>query len=115
MQKRLAIFILITSFFSSYCFSDDNIESVTSPNGRWIAYIKKSTHLVPKNCTDFSTLNGPYANEIWILNLKNKTHRLLVRNNFSCHIPTKKLIDPQNLSFSPDSKTLYFETSAWDT
>jgi hypothetical protein len=115
MQKRLTIVILITSLFSSYCFADDNIESVTSPNGRWVAYVKKSSHIVSEECADFAILNGPYANEIWIRDLKSMKKRLLVRDNFSCYIPMKKMIDPQDLNFSPDSKTLYFSASAWTT
>ena len=38
---------------------------------------------------------------------------MLVDNNFSCNKPKKRIVDPQQLNFSPNSRTLYFVTSAW--
>jgi hypothetical protein len=43
------------------------------------------------------------------------TKKLLVAPHFGCKDVSKVIIDPHNLQFSPDSKTLYFETSAWVT
>ena len=45
--------------------------------------------------------------------MKTKKERLFVANKFACEEPTEKIVDSQNLQFSPDSKELYFETSAW--
>ena len=41
--------------------------------------------------------------------------RILVKDNFACGDPEKKITDPEQLYFSPNSKTLYFQTSAWAT
>ena len=41
--------------------------------------------------------------------------RILVKDNFACDDPEKKITDPVQLHFSSNSKTLYFQTSAWVT
>jgi Tol biopolymer transport system component len=85
-----------------------------SPDGKWIVFVKKSNYIIPSNCFYFSQ-KGDQADEIWILNTKEITTKLLVAPHFSCRDASKIIIDPHNLQFSPNSKTLYFETSAWVT
>lgn len=85
-----------------------------SPDGRWIAFVKKSNYTIPSNCF-YPSGKGEHAHEIWIVNTKKITKKLLVAPHFSCRDVSKIIIDPHNLQFSPDSKTLYFETSAWVT
>lgn len=85
-----------------------------SPNGHWLAFVKKNNHKTVKKCTDYASINA-YGDEIWIINLIQMKKRLLVRNQYSCDDMSKVIINPNHLKFSPDSKTLYFETSAWDT
>lgn len=91
-----------------------NSHPILSPNGRWLVFITKSHDIMPKSCADSTDLNGKYANELWIYDLKTMKNRLLVKDHCS-EEPTKMIVDPQDLYFSPDSKTLYFETSAWTT
>lgn len=90
------------------------IEQIASPDGKWIAFVKRSNYIIPSNCFYFSE-KGDYANEIWIINTDKMIKKLLVRPHFTCGDVSKIIIDPNNLQFSPDSKTLYFETSAWVT
>jgi len=85
-----------------------------SPDGKWIVFVKKSNYTILSNCFYFSQ-KGQQANEIWIINTKEMTKKLLVAPHFSCGDVSKVIIDPHNLQFSPNSKTLYFETSAWVT
>lgn len=87
---------------------------IESPDAKWIAFVKKSNYTIPSNCFYFSE-KGEQADEIWIANTKETTKKLLVAPHFSCKDVSKVIIDPHNLQFSPDSKTLYFETSAWVT
>lgn len=94
-------------------FHDSN--PVLSPNEQWVAFLRKSRFPIPKTCHDYYDPKDRYGNEIWIYDLKKKEERLLVANDFSCDHLTKTIIDPADLKFSPDSRTLYFETSAWDT
>ncbi len=89
----------------------DLIESI---DGKWIVFVKKSNYTVPSNCFYFFT-KGEQANEIWIVNTGEMTKKLLVAPHFSCGDVSKVILDPHSLQFSPDSKTLYFETSAWVT
>ncbi len=85
-----------------------------SPDRKWIVFVKKSNYIIPSNCFYFS-VRGEHADEIWIVNTKEMTKKILVAPHFSCGDVSKVIIDPHNLQFSPDSKTLYFETSAWVT
>lgn len=84
-----------------------------SPSGHWLAFVKKSDHKIVKKCTDYASINE-YGDEVWVINLIQMKKRLLVRNQYSCNDMSKVIINPNRLQFSPDSKTLYFETSAWD-
>jgi len=95
--------------------SSKNFSRILSPDKKWVAYLKKSHHIIPTICADLANTGSNYGNEIWIYNLQTKTKRLLVADNFSCNHPYKEIIDPKNLQFSPDSKTLYFITSARPT
>jgi len=92
-----------------------NVDRVQSPDNNWIAFVKKGHRIIPTICAEFANTGSKYGNEIWIYNLKTKSKRLLVANNFSCNHPSKKIVDPKGLQFSPDGKTLYFLTSAWPT
>jgi Tol biopolymer transport system component len=85
-----------------------------SPDGKWIVFVKKSNYTIPSNCFYFSE-KGEQAEEIWIVNTREVTKKLLVAPHFSCRDVSNIIIDPHNLQFSPNSKTLYFETSAWVT
>ena len=87
---------------------------IESPNDKWIAFVKKRNFVVPKNCSYFFS-KGDHADEIWIVNTEKMTKKLLVPPHFTCSDVTKLIIDPHHLRFSLDSKTLYFETSAWVT
>ena len=87
---------------------------IESPNDKWIAFVKKSNFVVSKNCSYFFS-KGDHADEIWIVNTEKMTKKLLVPPHFTCGDVTKLIIDPHHLRFSPDSSTLYFETSAWVT
>lgn len=89
-------------------------DRIESPDGKWIAFVKKSNYVVPSNCF-YSFEKGELADEIWIVNTDEITKKLLVAPHFSCGAVSKVILDPHNLQFSPDSKTLYFETSAWVT
>ncbi|HLB56145.1 MAG TPA: hypothetical protein VJK30_02265 [Coxiellaceae bacterium] len=95
--------------------SDKNNHPTLSPNGRWLAFIKRGNHIMPGHCGDFADTGSNYGDEIWIADLKTMQIKRLVKNNFHCDHPTKMIVDPKDLSFSPDNRTLYFETSAWVT
>ena len=86
---------------------------ILSPNKKLIAFIRTGHQIVPQKCRDFIDTSSKYGNQIWIYNIANKTERLLVDNNFSCNKPKERMVDPQQLHFSPNGKILYFVTSAW--
>jgi len=89
-------------------------ESIKSPNGKWIVFVKKSNFTIPSNCF-YPAEKGEQANEIWIINTKEMSKKLLVAPHFNCGDVSRVIIDPHNLQFSPDSRTIFFETSAWVT
>ena len=118
-------FIFADQFVSSYIPPDriyygsevhhKNNNRVISPNKKWLAFVKTGRYPIPKACLFFYDPHYRYGSEIWIINLANKKKRLLVANNFSCNHTRKVIVDPSDLKFSPDNKTLYFETSALPT
>ena len=86
---------------------------VLSSNKKMVAFIRTGNKVIPEECE--ANVDTQYGNQIWIYNLSTKKDHLLVANNFQCKEPEKKIIDPADLLFSPDNKTLYFITSAWVT
>ena len=95
--------------------SENVNDFLLSPNNKWFVFVKRGRIPIPKSCSGFYDPHYPYGKEIWIINLTTMKKRLLVENNFSYNHLTKMIIDPSDLKFSPDSKTLFFEVSAWDT
>lgn len=91
-----------------------NSDPVLSPDGRWLVYIKRSDFILQTDCLYFLS-RGEHGDEIWIYDLKTIKKRLLVADHLSCNDMSKVILDPHDLKFSPDSKTLYFATSAWVT
>lgn len=131
MQKIIIIFTLLFFCFSEGFASEQNnidknkkIDELTrgakltdlieSPNGKWIAFVKRSSHIIPRACA-FSLTKTNYADEIWIINVDTMQKKILVHVDPDCDNPEKVIIDPNDLQFSPDSNTLYFATSAWAT
>lgn len=88
---------------------------VLSPDKKTIAFIKTGTDIIPERCRNFADTYSTYGNQIWIIDIEHKKERLLVRNNFDCDKPMEMIIAPRHLTFSLDSKTLYFLTNAWTT
>ena len=89
-------------------------DPVLSPNKKWLAFVMRSNYLIPRACA-FSLTKTNYADEAWIVDLKTMHKKILVPVHADCDNPEKTMIDPNDLQFSPDSKTLYFATSAWAT
>lgn len=123
-QWFIALNLFISPFLinhSGYTYAESLNKAITpssifvkSPNGQWVATVRKSHYIIPNECSYFSE-QGNYANEIWLIDRQKQTQKILVSPKFECHDAKKMIIDPHNLQFSPDNKTLYFETSAWAT
>ena len=88
---------------------------ILSPDKKSIAFIKVGTDPMPEQCRNFADTNSTYGKQIWIIDVEHKKERLLVNYNFACAKPMEMIIAPRHLTFSPDSKTLYFLTYAWTT
>jgi len=93
--------------------SGKDSEPALSLDKKWIAFVRIGNQIIPKDCDGNTEKNT--GNQLWIYNIATKNERLLVANNFQCNKPEKQIIDPSELMFSPDSKILYFITSAWTT
>ena len=90
-------------------------DPVLSPDKKKMVFIRVSKDIMPPHCGDFADTQNRYGEQIWIIDLNNKTPHVLVNYHFSCDTPTDMIVDPRNLKFSPDNKHLYFLTSAWVT
>ena len=131
-MKKIIIFFTLLFFCFSVCYANTQNNSeknkkidqltrgakltdlIESPDNQWIAFVKTSKKIIPQSCA-FSLADTNYADEIWMINIEKMQKKLLVAANLDCDHPEKAIIDPNNLQFSPDSKTLYFATSAWAT
>jgi hypothetical protein len=85
--------------------------AVLSPNKKMIAYVRIGNQVISESCD----IDAKFGKEIWLYNFSTKKEQRLVKDNFECDKPKKRIVDPDYLLFSPDSRTLYFETSAWTT
>src|SRR3990167_6409282 len=43
-------------------------DPILSPDGKWLAFVMRSKHLIPRACA-FSLTKTNYADEVWIVNL----------------------------------------------
>ena len=99
---------------------------VLSPNGKKIVFIRKSSEkaYLSVEGEDYNTPEGLLADQIWIVDSDGKNEKMLVKdrqpNEATGNDVTRELektiahID-DSLCFSPDSKTVYFVSSAWAT
>lgn len=88
-------------------------EPALSPNKEWVAFVRTTNQRLPKECT--TNTEAIHGEQIWVYNVNTKKEKLLVDSSFQCNDPKEKIIDPKNLTFSPNNKMLYFMTSAWTT
>jgi len=86
-----------------------------SPNNKVIAFVRRSDTIISEKCGCISCTGSDYTNQVWLYDIKSQKEKLLVKNNFLCDEPEKMIIDPSNLQFSPNSRTLYFTVSARPT
>lgn len=86
-----------------------------SLDNKVIAFIRRSNIIIPEKCGCISYTGSDYTNQVWLYDIKTQKEKLLVKNNLLCDEPEKMIIDPNNLQFSPNSKTLYFTVSARPT
>jgi dipeptidyl aminopeptidase/acylaminoacyl peptidase len=84
-----------------------------SPDKKYIAFVRTSNIHIPNNCGIYITDADIYVEQLWIYDFVTKKEHLLVSGNFSCDNPKKSIMDPHNLQFSNDSKTIYFLASGW--
>lgn len=87
-------------------------DTVISPDGKWLVFTKKSNFIVPSDCF-YAASKGDAGQEIWIVDLATKQKKVLVTNHFNCDDVKQMILNPRHLEFSPNSQTLYFQTSAW--
>jgi Tol biopolymer transport system component len=92
-----------------------NYTPVLSPNEKLIAFVRIGKTAMSERCTHFANTRTANGEQIWVIDIEQHQEKLLVESHYSCNTPTDMIVDPQDLAFSPDSKTLYFTTSAWTT
>ncbi len=84
-----------------------------SPDHHWMAFVESfKSSKIPGNCEQ-SLDKENRVDQIWLYNLETPHKFLLVPSSFNCDIPEKTIVSIERMQFSLDSKTLYFQTSAW--
>lgn len=87
--------------------------AVLSPDKRYVVFLRKFSEQLPINCSEL--IEDTQGHQIWIVDIQHQRERLLVNQKRICDRPTEMILEPMDLTFSPDSKTLYFLTYAWTT
>ena len=87
--------------------------ALLSPDKHHVVFLRKSAKQLPKQCQGL--IEDKNGHQIWVVNTQEQKPRLLVNQNFTCDKASIMVLDPLDLTFSPDSKTLYFLTYAWTT
>jgi len=96
---------------------------VLSPDGKKVAFIRKSDNQADLAVAMESLDCSPedfLADQIWVVNVDAKNEKILVRDRKSNSQKWDDrtvigLIDDRSIQFSPDSKKVYFISSAWVT
>jgi len=101
---------------------------VISPDGKKVAFLRKSSkeaYLAVGAPEDYlqSGPDGILADQVWIVDIDGKNEKMLARdrnpddNGFDKFNGADVIahIDDNSLKFSPDSKSVYFISSAWVT
>lgn len=114
---------------SQLTYSGKDKAPMLSPDSKIVAFIRKSNkeaYLAVGGEEDY-TPGGLLADQVWIINTDGSNERMLVRDRKPDPINdkgdgiTEELkktiahIDEDSLKFSPDSKKVYFISSAWVT
>lgn len=92
-----------------------NYTPVLSPNEKFVAFVRVGRTPMPERCTHFANTHTANGEQVWIVDIAHQKEKLLVDTHYACDTPTDRIVDPQDLAFSPDSKTLYFITTGWTT
>jgi len=89
---------------------------VLSPDGRWVVFNREIEGKI-KECSKDKELWACASDQLWIINLKNQSERLLLKPREDApELETEDVIYQFNSKkFSPDSQTIYFITPAWAT
>lgn len=87
---------------------------VLSADKKVIVFVRSGNDPVPEECSNLDHSDDKHADQIWVYDVENKKEYLLVASKLSCNKPEEAIVNIHELKFSPDNKTLYFLTSAWD-
>ncbi|MBI4383572.1 MAG: PD40 domain-containing protein [Nitrospinae bacterium] len=83
-----------------------------SPDGKWVAFIREIEGKV-KECSEDKDLWVCASDQLWSIDLATRAERMIVEPLEDTPDARKAIANISNMTFSPDSKTLYFETQAW--
>ena len=109
MKNLLLLLTALVSLLVSLFTAD--AQSLTSPDGKWIVYVKPITgDAISTGADDYQ------PSELWQVDSDGRHPTLLVRchESFDGEMSTvvAQFLD---LKFSPDGRLVYFETPAWAT
>jgi hypothetical protein len=118
MKKTIIFLSLFVFSFLSFAneVSSDALSGAVvaiSPDRHWMALVESfKSEKIPDDCDADLTEDGA-VDQIWLYDLETPRKSVLVSPSFTCDDPEIMIMSIDKLQFSLDSKTLYFETSAW--
>ncbi len=115
-MKRMLIFLWAAQlgFTETIPSSVLNHEILSiSYNKEWVVFVEPfHQDNLPEACEDLSR-DQHSIDRLWIYDVKHHVSRLLISPNLSCTDPKSVIVQINQVGFSPDDKTLYFQTTAW--
>jgi hypothetical protein len=110
--KRLPIIIILTALATlSVLAEPPDPQTATSPDGKWIVFVKPGHGPKIETAADGSPLD---PTELWQKDAQGKNQTLLVKCRDSDEMALV-IGGFWNLQFSTDGKLVYFTTPAWTT
>ncbi len=86
-----------------------------SHDHRWFAFVESLQNQKTSGFCEYVQIEERRVDRLWLYDTKTGRKRLLVAPDFSCDNPKKVIVGIDELAFSLDDKTLYFQTTAWQT
>jgi hypothetical protein len=107
-MKNLLLLLTVSSSLLIPAFAA-SAQSLTSPDGKWIVYVKP----VPGQTIEWGA-GEEQPTELWQVDANGHHPTLLVRAHSSEDM-SQVIAKFDNLRFSPDGRLVYFSTPAWAT
>lgn len=118
---KTAFFLLNASFWAaSLSFAETIPQTILdheilriSHNKQWVAFVETMQQdNIPEACEE-QLRDERRVDRLWLYDVKQHINHLLISPNLNCTDPKAVIAMIDEVDFSPDDNTIYFQTTAW--